>query len=107
MLAEVLGNEDALDHKSDILLRVLGAVPKVVGDRARNEDDGLERDRAGVALEVVPGKGVLVVLEGCLVELPILLFGDVLGLTVAQSEAIRVVSLNVTHRVQRGAWLFS
>jgi len=107
MLAEVLGNEDALDHKSDILLSVLGALPKVVWDRARNEDDGFERGGAGVALEVVPGKGVLVVFESCLVELPILFFGDVFRLTVAQSEVIRVGSLNVTHRVQRGAWLFS
>ena len=44
MLAEVLGNEDALNHKSDILLGVLDALPKVVWDRARNEDGGFERD---------------------------------------------------------------
>lgn len=47
------------------------------------------------------------VLEGCLVELPILLVGDVLGLAVAQSDTIWVESLNVSHRVQRGAWLFN
>jgi len=86
MFAEVLGNEDAFDHESDILLRVLDAVPKVVGDGARNEDDGLERDRTGVTLEVVPGKWVLIVLEGCLVELSILLVRDVFGLTGARSE---------------------
>ena len=103
MLAKFLGDEDALDHKSDILIRVLGALPKVLGDSARNEDDGLERDRAGVALEVVPGEGILEVLESCLIKLLILLVGDVFGLTVVQSEAIRIVSLNVTHRVQRGA----
>ena len=44
MLAEILSNQDAFDHESDILLRVLGAVPEVVGDRARNKDDGFERD---------------------------------------------------------------
>ena len=82
-------------------------MPKVVGDRARNKDDSFERDRARVALEVVPSKGVLMVLEGCLVELPILLVGDVLGLAVAQSDTIWVESLNVSHRVQRGAWLFN
>lgn len=103
MLAEFLGDEDALDHQSDILLRVLRTLPKFLGDSARNENDSLERDRPGVALEVVPGEGVLEVLEGCLIELLILLIGDVLGLTVMQSEAIRFVSLNVTHRVQRGA----
>jgi len=47
------------------------------------------------------------VFECCLVELPILFFGDALRLTVPQSEVIRVGSLNVTHRVQRGAGLFS
>ena len=103
MLAKVLGNKDAFNHEPDILLIVLDAVPKVIGDGARNEDDGFERDRAGVTLEVVPGEGVLIVLEGCLVELPILLVGDVLGLTMVQSDTIRVVSLDVTHRVQRGA----
>ena len=56
MLAEVLGNEDAPDHKSDILLGVPGALPKVVWNRARNEGGGFERDRAGVALEVVPSR---------------------------------------------------
>jgi hypothetical protein len=107
VLAEVIGYEDALDHKSDILLAGLGALPEVVGHRAGDEDDGLERDRAGVALEVVPGKGVSEVLEGCLIELPIFFVGDVLGLTVKQSEVIQVENLNVTHRVQRGVWLFS
>ena len=107
MLAKVPGNKDAFDHESDILLCVLDAVPKVVGYRARNKDDGFERDRAGVALEVVPAEGVLMVFEGCLVELPILLVGDVLGLTVARSDTFRVESLNVTDRAQRGAWLFN
>lgn len=103
MLTEILGNKDAFDHEPDILLIVLDAVPKVIGDRARNEDDGFERDGAGVTLEVVPGEGVLIILEGCLVELPILLIGDVLGFTMVQSDTIRVVSLDDTHRVQRGA----
>jgi hypothetical protein len=107
MLAEFLGDEDAFDHKSDILLTVLGTLPELIRDRARNENDSLERYRAGIALEVVPGKGVLVVLESCLVKLPVLLVGDVLGVTVAYSEAIQFVSLSVTHRVQSGAWLFS
>jgi hypothetical protein len=103
MLAKIIGNEDAFDHESDILRCVFDAVPKVVGDRARNEDDGFERDRTRVTLEVVPGEGALMVLEGCLVELPILFVGDVLGLTVVRSDNNRVVSLNVTHRAQRGA----
>ena len=81
MLAEVLSNEDAFDHESDILHRVRDAVPKVIGDRARNEEDGLERDRTGVTHEVVPGKWVLMVLEVCLVELSILLVRDVFGFT--------------------------
>jgi len=55
MLAEVLGNDDALDYMSDILLGVLGALPKVVWDRARNEDGGFERDRAGVAFRQAGG----------------------------------------------------
>lgn len=67
-------------------------MPKLLGDRTRNEDDGFERDGARVTLEVVPGEGVLEVFEGYLVELPILLVGDVLGLTVAQSVVIRVGS---------------
>ena len=57
MLAEVLGNEDALDHDSGVLFGVLRALPTVFWDSARNEGDGFERDRAGVALEVVPGPG--------------------------------------------------
>jgi len=40
------------------------------------------------------------VFKSCLVERPILFFGDVLRLTVVQSEVIRIRSLNVTHRVQ-------
>ena len=107
MLAKVPGNKDAFDHEPDILLRVLDAVPKVVGYRARNKDDGFERDRAGVALEVVPAEGVLMVFEGCLVKLPILLVGNIFRLTVVRSDTIRVESLNVTDRAQRGAWLFN
>ena len=42
MLDEVIGNEDALDHKSDILLGVLGALSIVVWDRDSNEDSGFE-----------------------------------------------------------------
>ena len=45
ILAEVLGNEDALDHRSNILLGVLGALPKVVWDRPQSDNDGFERDR--------------------------------------------------------------
>jgi len=56
MLAEVLGNEDTLDHVG-YPAGILGALPKVVWDRARNGDGGFERDRAGVALEVAPGRG--------------------------------------------------
>jgi len=101
MLTEVLGNEDALDHHTDILLGVLGALPKVVWDGARNEGGGFERDRAGVALGVVSGR-LSMVFESCLVELHT---GDVVRFTVAQSEVIRVKNLNVTHRVQGGARL--
>jgi len=50
---------------------------------------------------------VLVALDSCLVECPIHFFGDAHRLTVAHSEVIRVGSLNVTHQVQGGAWLFS
>ena len=57
MLDEVIGNEDALDYKSDILLDVLGTLSIVIWDRDSTEDSGFERDRAGVALEVVPGRG--------------------------------------------------
>jgi len=57
VLDEIIGNEDALDYKSDILLGVLGALSIVIWDGDSNKDSGFERDRAGVALEVVPGRG--------------------------------------------------
>ena len=41
----------------------------------------------------------MIVFESGLVEPPILFFGDVLRLTVNESEVIRVGRLNVTHRV--------
>jgi len=39
-----------------ILRGVLGALSIVIWDRDGHEDSGFERDRAGVALEVVPGR---------------------------------------------------
>lgn len=103
VLAKFLSDEDTLDHEPDVLIRVLGALPKFLRDSTRDVDDGLERDRAGVALEVVPGEGILEVFKGCLIELLILLVGDILRFTVAQSGVIRIGTLKVTHRAQRGA----
>lgn len=103
MLAKFLSDEDPLDHEPDVLIRILGALPKFLGDSTRDEDDGLERDGAGVTLEVVPGEGILEIFKGCLIELLILLIGNVLRLTVVRSGAIRTPALKVTHRAQRGA----
>ena len=66
-------NKDAFYHKLYILLRVLDAVSK--------------SSRIKLGMKVVAlNQTAEIALEGCLVEIPILLVGDVLGLTVARSN---------------------